>query len=150
MIVGAQFYAMLLLSLVYLENFRNPSMHRLFAIFLILVATIYSDTESGNWFTAFILPVVLVGSLAFLFWLKGFLAILVIALGIYNSNLESSSVLEGIFWPGVVLFAFIYLMIWMAQKASQERAHDIHAGGGHYGGDSFGGDGGCDGGGGGD
>jgi len=127
-------------------------MNQLFAIFLIIVAAIYTDVDSEDFISAYVLPVVLTLSLAYLFWFRGFLAVAAIVLGIYNTDLESTMVSEGILWPVFSLLAFIYLVFWMSKKAVQERSAGAQGTGGYYGGgDSCGsGDGGCDGGGGGE
>lgn len=133
-------------------------MKNFFALLMVLGSAIYMDTDSGDFFIAFILPILLIIGLAVLFWLRGFIAIVILTIAVSNSNLESTLNSEGVFWPIVAVISGIYLLYWMGKKATEQRLISYRASGGNSSGSYYFGDsgssgcdsggGGCDGGGG--
>ncbi len=118
-------------------------MDKSFAFLLGAIGLVYSEYGSGDWLRGYVLPMVIVLSLLYLFWLKGFLIIAVGATAFYCMDLSSDSLFQGLMLPLLLGFCFIYFIWWLGVTfALKDSGGSIVDTGDDVGG--FGGDGGGD------
>lgn len=113
-------------------------MDKTLALFIVAVGLVYSDQESSHWFFGYLLPAALILGLAYLLWLKPFLALCGAYLSFQHMDISSQSWYSGLMLPLVFVLCVIYLLGWIGVAAVTEQS------GGFIGGDAGGdwGDGG--------
>lgn len=119
-------------------------MIKIAAWFMVAVGLIYSDLDSRSFLHGVVLPLLLTLSLMYLFWLKGFIALVAAVGSFHYMDIGSTSNFEGVVLPLFFAACVMYLIWWLGGHLGPG---DTGAGGG-FSGDSGGGDtGGGDGGG---
>ena len=119
-------------------------MKKFIGLFIIAIGAVYSDLDSNDLISGRLFPAVFVLGLAYLFWFKGFVAIVAGVIGFHFSEFDSKSLVESVLLPIFSLFCLGYV-IWWAGINGLFPLNGLATGVDSIGG----GDGGCDGGGGG-
>lgn len=113
------------------------------AWFVVALSLVYGDFGSGELWRGIVLPGLLLLALAYLFWLRGFIALAVAFVTFKYMDLGSTSVFDGVVLPLLFAITLMYLIWW-----SGARLHGGHRAGSGGDGELFGdgsGDGGGDG-----
>ena len=116
-------------------------MDRFTAFFLGVVGLVSSEIGSDDLWHGYVFPAVLLGSLLYLFWLKGFLAIAGAVAAFHFMDLDSPSLFKAVLLPLFLVVCIIYF-IWWAGVTAWANGEFTSFGGTDSGG-SGDGDGGC-------
>lgn len=85
---------------------------RLFMFILAIVALVYMEPGSGTLFKGWLLPAVALLSLAHVFWLGGFVAIVVGVLAFHFTDIGADSTLRAVLLPLLLGGSVIYFGWW--------------------------------------
>ncbi|MCW8885476.1 MAG: hypothetical protein OQK12_09515 [Motiliproteus sp.] len=122
-------------------------MEKWIAFTVLLGCIVYSEPGSGQFFSAFVLPVVGILSTVYLLGIAASLIVLLGLLSFYFSDLGSDSILESVIAPLSFVFSLFLFLYWAWKTGHLDSSPRVHVGGeGSSNIDSGGG--GCDGGGG--
>ena len=88
-------------------------MDKFLAIFAVALGAVYSDFSSDDWMTSILFPFLFVTRMAYLFWFKGLVAIILGSAAAYHSGITSTSILYSILFPLFIVICFLYLLIWL-------------------------------------
>lgn len=109
-------------------------MDKTIALFIVAVGLVYSNLESSHWFFGYLLPAASLLGLAYLLWLKPFLALCGAYFSFQSMDLNSQSWFNGVLLPLFFALCVFYLIGWLTTAAVLENT------GGTFGGDAGGGD----------
>jgi len=119
-------------------------MEKTIALFIVAVGLVYSDLDSPHWFFGYLLPAALVLGLAYLLWLRPFVALCGAYFSFQHMDVGSQSWFSGVVLPLLFALCVFYLLWWMGMAATRENAGGVF--GADVGGGDWGDGGGCDGG----
>ena len=88
-------------------------MDKFLAIFAVALGAVYSDFSSGDMVGGILFPFLFVAGVAYLFWFKGLVAIILGSAAAYHSDITSTSILQSILFPLFIVICFLYLLIWL-------------------------------------
>ena len=88
-------------------------MDKFLAIFAVALGAVYSDLSSGDMVSGILFPFLFVAGMAYLFWFKGLVAIILGSAAAYHSDITSTSILQSILLPLFIVICFLYLLIWL-------------------------------------
>lgn len=88
-------------------------MNKFLAIFAVALGAVYSDLPSDDRVDSILLPFLFVAGMAYLFWFKGLVAIILGSAAAYHSDITSTSILYSILLPIFIVICFLYLLIWL-------------------------------------
>ncbi len=88
-------------------------MDKFLAIFAVALGAVYSDFSSGGRVGGALFPFLFVAGIAYLFWFKGLVAIILGSAAAYHSDFSSTSVFQGVLLPLLIVICFIYLLFWL-------------------------------------
>jgi hypothetical protein len=81
------------------------------ALFLAVVAVVYTDLDSGNFWLARALPLLFVICLFYLLQLRGFMIVLTGSVAGYYTDFNHTSLFFSVFLPFVVVVCILYFVI---------------------------------------
>ena len=82
-------------------------MDKFLAIFAVALGAVYSDFSSDDWMTSILFPFLFVTRMAYLFWFKGLVAIILGSAAAYHSDITSTSILYSILFPLFIVICFL-------------------------------------------
>jgi len=88
-------------------------MDKFLAIFAVALGAVYSNLSSGDMVGNILFPFLFVAGMAYLFWFKGLVAIILGSTAAYHSDFTSTSILQSILLPLFIVICFLYLLIWL-------------------------------------
>ena len=103
-------------------------MEKTIALFIVAVSLVYSDLASSHWFFGYVLPTALVLGLAYLLWLRPFLALSGAYFSYRYMDIGSQSWFNGLFLPLTFALCICYLLVWMGVAAIREQSSGFTSG----------------------